>query len=53
MNNPTQWQEILGQHPLGMAPLDINNEEQTNQSASNRPDERKKKSKLRLSLIKG
>lgn len=48
-----KWQELLKQHSLGMGSLDLNNENKENQSADNRPDERKRKSKLKLGLIKG
>lgn len=53
MENQTQWQELLKRQPLGMGSFDLNDDKQENQSANNRSDERKKKSKLRLGLIKG
>ncbi len=53
MKNKTQWQELLKQYPGGMGSLEHCNKNQENLSANNQPDERKKKNKLRLGLIKG
>ena len=48
-----KWKELLTKHSLGMGSLDLNNENQENRSANKWPNERKRKSKLKLGLIKG
>jgi hypothetical protein len=48
----SQWQEMLKQHLSGMGAFDVN-KEQKNQSVNKRPNELKKKSKLKLGIIKG
>jgi hypothetical protein len=48
-----KWQELLKQQSPGMGSFDLNNDNQENRSANEWPNERKRKSKLKLGLIKG